>query len=131
MGCKYCTDSLHSKVWAHDPILQSNHRHSTRIVNDGKVGILVRLQDGLGKLLELEYSSSDEILSEGNRNKESRACRSKRHGRGWCKFGDSCVVRREGALSENVAQEEQGQGETTEKKTKQCNEICQIMVSRA
>ena len=70
----------------------------------------------LGKLLELEYSSSDEILSEGNRNKESRACRSKRHGRGWCKFGDSCVVRREGALSENVAQEEQGQGETTEKK---------------
>ena len=66
----------------------------------------------LGRLLELKYSSSDETLS-----KESRGCRSIRHGRGWCKFGDNCVVRREGSLTENlVHQETQGEGKKSEKR---------------
>ena len=59
----------------------------------------------LGELLELDYL--DETLSERNRSiVESRACRSKRHGRGWCKFGDNCVVRREAALPENSSHQE-------------------------
>ena len=89
---------------------RSNARHLSKQTVDTDDGL------DLGNLLELEYSS-EETLSEGNRNKESRGCRSKRHGRGWCKFGDNCVVRREGALTENLAhQEDQGQSESTEKK---------------
>ena len=89
---------------------RSNARHLSKRTVDTDDGL------DLGNLLELEYSS-EETLSEGNRNKESRGCRSKRHGRGWCKFGDNCVVRREGALTENQAhQEDHGQSESTEKK---------------
>ena len=85
---------------------RSNARHLGKQTVDTDDGL------DLGKLLELEYSSSDETLSEGNK----KACSSFRHGRGWCKFGDNCVVRREGALTENQThQEDQGEGEKTKR----------------
>ena len=51
----------------------------------------------LGELLQLEYPTLEGNRSEENPTtfeNESRACKSKNHGRGWCKFGDNCVVRR-------------------------------------
>ena len=51
----------------------------------------------LGELLQLEYRTLERNRSEENPTtfeNESRACKSKNHGRGWCKFGDNCVVRR-------------------------------------
>jgi len=96
---------------------RSNARHLNKQTVDTDDGL------DLGNLLELEYSS-EETLSEGNRNKESRGCRSKRHGRGWCKFGDNCVVRREGALTENQGhQQDHGQSESIEKKDRTKLEI--------
>ena len=96
---------------------RSNARHLNKQTVDTDDGL------DLGNLLELEYSS-EETLSEGNKNKESRGCRSKRHGRGWCKFGDNCVVRREGALTENQAhQQDHGQSESIEKKDRTKLEI--------